>query len=217
MDGLEDVLRASFEFPTVIFTVLALISILLLVLSMLGLDIDGLDGADAGVDALDGAADGLFDSLGIADVPITIVATILSVVAWFVSVLAQMFLLDDVSGWALAGWAVVLGIGAALVALGATMLIAPWLSRAFETKSAISKRDLVGRVAEVRSQTVSDSFGYADVRGDHGGVLRVEIRTSPLSPDRLTDATSGSNVLLVSFDEAHDVFIVGAFPFELDA
>lgn len=211
MDGLGDVLGASFEFPTIIFTVLALLSLSLLLLSTLGLDVDG--GADG---AVDGATDGVLEPLGLADVPFGLLAALLTCIGWLVSVMAQMFLLDGRSGWLLIGLAVFVGIVAAAVALGITALLAPRLAAAFETKSAIAKRDLVGRIAEVRSSRVNDSFGYADVAGDHGGVLRVEVRTSTLSPDKLADTTVGTKVLLVSFDEAQDAFIVGASPFELD-
>jgi hypothetical protein len=208
MDAMGDVLRASLELPTVIFTGLLAVAFGMWLLSLLGvLDIEA-DGAD-------GVLDDALEPLNLSEVPATVLLTLFALAGWFVSVLASVFLLDDRSGTALAMTAVVIGVGAAVVAIGVTLWLAPKLGRMFETAQAPSKRDLLGRIAEIRSETVTETNGRAEARWPDGTVSTIDVRTSPNSAIEPGVFRKGDTALIVDWRSETDDFIVDRVPPEL--
>ena len=206
---MSDVLRASIELPTIIFTALLAIVAFLWLFSLIGvLDIE--------IDAADGLVDDVLEPLNVSEVPTTVVLTVFALAGWFVSVLASVFLLDGRSGTALAVWAVVIGVGAALCALGAVLWLAPKLAVVFVTTTAPSKRALLGRVAEVRSSTVTDTTGRGEATWPDGTASTVDLRTTAGSDVAAGELQRGDRALLVDWDEDTDDFIVGRVPPELD-
>jgi hypothetical protein len=204
-----DVFDASLRFPTVVFTVLFAIVILMWVFALSGiLDVTG---ADAG----EGLFEGALEPFGLDDVPITVVLSILAVLGWFVSVLAQIHLLGNISGTALVVASVLVGVGAGGVGLGLAVVAAPVLGRVFETAEAPSGRELVGRTAEIRSATVTTTSGYADAIWPDGPVSRVEVRVSRHGDVSAGDLHSGDLVLLVDWDEPNNAYTVSRFPADL--
>lgn len=205
---MADVLRASVELPTIVFTAVLAICAAMWLLSLVGvLDIEA--------DAADGLLDDALEPLNLSEVPTTILLTAIGLAGWFASVLASVFLLDSRSGTALAILSLVVGVGAAVFALGVTVWIAPKLGRVFVTQTAPSKRDLLGRIAEVRSATVTESSGRGEATWPDGTVSTVDIRTTSgagLGPGELK---RGDRALLVDWIEATDDFIVDRVPMEL--
>ncbi|MGI9643777.1 MAG: hypothetical protein ACR2O6_00540 [Ilumatobacteraceae bacterium] len=203
-----DVLRASLELPTVIFTGLLAIAAGMWLLSLLGvLDIES--------DATEGALDDVLEPLNVSEVPATVLLTLFALAGWFVSVLASVFLLDDASGTALVLGAIAIGIAAAVAAIAITLWLAPKLARAFATARAPSKRDLLGRLAEIRSETVTETRGRADARWPDDTVSTIDVRTSPNSAIDPGALRKGDSALIIDWVSETDDFIVDRVPPEL--
>lgn len=203
-----DVLRASVELPTIIFTGLLVIVGAMWLLSLIGaLDIE----ADPG----EGLLDDVLEPLHLSEVPSILLLTVVGLAGWFVSVLASVFLLDGRSGGTLVALAIVVGIGSAVAALAITSWIAPQLAVVFQTERAPSKRDLIGRTVEIRSATVDATSGRGEATWPDGTVSTVDLRTTDgasLGPGELS---RGDRALLVDWNEDTDDFIVDHLPTEL--
>ncbi len=196
------------ELPTIIFTAILAVAGAMWVLSLIGaLDIE----ADAG----DGLLDDALEPLNLAEVPTTVMLTIVGLSGWFVSVLASVFLLDDRSGTALVLLSIVIGLVAAGVALWFTSWIGQHLGRAFTTERAPSKRDLLGRTVEIRSATVTETTGRGEATWPDGTVSTVDIRTTNGAGIRSGELQRGDRALLVDWNESTDDFIVDKLPPEL--
>lgn len=201
---MADVLRTSVELPTIVFTAVLAIAALLWLLDLLGV-----------VDTQIEAADGALEPFELTDVPATILLTLFGLAGWFVSVLASVVLLDSRSGTALVVWSLAVGLASTIAALLTVMWLGPRLARVFSTGTIPSQRDLLGRIAEVRSATVTDTSGRGAATWPDGTVSTVDIRTtsgSSLAPGELR---RGDLALLVDWNEATDDFIVDRVPAEL--
>lgn len=211
-----EVLKASVELPTIVFTALLAICACLWLLSLLGvLDVE-IDSADGAIDgALDGALDDILEPLHLTEVPVTILLTVFALAGWFTSVLASVFLLDDRSGVALAALAIGIGSGAAVIGFAFMLWLAPKLARVFGTTYAPSKRDLLGRIAEVRSATVTDTSGRGEATWPDGTVSTVDLRTVAGTAIAAGELKRGDRALLVDWDEESDDFFVDRIPAEL--
>ncbi|MEM9038564.1 MAG: hypothetical protein AAGD33_01585 [Actinomycetota bacterium] len=203
-----EVLRASVELPTIIFTAILAIAAVMWVLSLVG-------ALDVGGDAADGILDDALEPLGASEVPATVLLTIVGLAGWFVSVLASVFLLDGRSGASLVGLSILVGLGAALCSLLITSWLGRRLARVFVTERAPSKRDLLGRIVEVRSSTVTDSTGRGEATWPDGTVSTVDLRTTSGSGLAAGELQRGDRALLVDWREETDDFIVDRLPIEL--
>ena len=205
---MADVLRASVELPTIVFTAILAIVAALWLLSLIG-------AIDIEVDAADGLLDDALEPLNLSEVPATVMLTVFGLAGWFVSVLASVFLLDARSGTALVVMAIVIGLVAALVAVGVVVWIGPKLAVVFVTTTPPSKRDLLGCVAEVRSPTVTETTGRGEATWPDGTVSTVDLRTTPGADIGPGELKRGDLALLVDWDEETDDFVVGKVPAEL--
>jgi hypothetical protein len=203
-----DVLRASVELPTIIFTALLAIAGCMWVLSLVGL-------LDLEVDAADGLFDDALEPLNLSEVPATLLLTVFGLAGWFISVLASVFLLDSKSGTALALWSVGIGIAAALSSLWFVTQVGSKLALIFVTTTAPSKLELLGRIAEVRSATVTETAGRGEATWPDGTVSTVDLRTTAGSGVAPGELKRGDMALLVDWDESTNDFIVGHVPAEL--
>jgi len=203
IEVVRDVLDASVSLPTVIFTVIGLIALILWVISASGvIDADGVDEA----------ASGVLGPLGLAEVPALILLTIIGVAGWAVSVLAHVYVLDRVDGTTFSLLAVAVALLAVAAAGGISMLIGPKLGRAMATTTTFAAADLVGRTAEIRSASVTAERGYADARLADGTTSRVDIRT--IGGDA-PEFRTGDVVLLVQYDPDDNSYLVDEVPPEL--
>ena len=191
-----------------VFTGLLCIAAGLWLLSLIGvLDIEA--------DAADGVLDDVLEPLNLSEVPATIILTVFALAGWFVSVLASVFLLDTRTGSALLILALAVGLGSAAAGLAFTVWIAPAHSRVFITAEAPSKRDLIGRIAEVRSGTVTTTAGRGEAEWPDGTVSTVDIRVNEhvgLAPGELQ---RGDRAFIIEWIEATDDFVVDRVPAEL--
>ena len=172
---MSDVLSASIEFPTLVFTVLLAITACLWLLSLVG-------AIDVEIDAADGLLDDALEPLELSDVPATVLLTVFSLTGWFVSVLTSIFLLgaphEDGGPAVNVAGAIGLGLGAGVVALVFVAWLSPRLALVFVTTTAPSKRELLGRIAEVRSATVTETSGRGEATWPDGTVSTVDLRTA---------------------------------------
>lgn len=205
---MREVLSASIELPTIVFTALLAIAGCLWLLSLAG-------AIDLEIDAADGLLDDALEPLKLSDVPATVLLTVFALAGWFVSVLASVLLLDGRVGTGLVVVSIAIGVGAAIVALGLVRWLSPRLALVFVTTTAPSKRELLGRIAEVRSATVTESTGRGEATWPDGTVSTVDLRTATGTGVAPGELERGDLALIVDWDESSDNFFVGRVPAEL--
>lgn len=233
---MDDFLAASLSFPTVVFTVLLLIALLywvLVIVGALGLDMLDLDqghdgaghgpdvgvdhGADHGGDGGDGDAGhdgdahhghsgeglGLLPTmlwvLKLNSVPMTIVLTMVFFWSWLACHLAMHYVVGYEAHWIAE---VGLFAGALLLSLPLSSVTVRPLAPLFRTHPGQRRAALLGKVVDVDTSYVDDKFGVAKV-DDGGAGLLVQIRCDPPNP-----LTRGQRALVVSYDEAREVYEV---------
>lgn len=205
-----DVLNASVQFPTVVFSGLLIIALVMWILPLLGAEIGGAgDGVDG---AADGAGDGVLESLGITGVPLTIVLTIVGLVGWAVSVPGQLFLVNPVSGAVAFAAGAGVFVAATAASWAVSRAVGPTLARRLEPALAPNAVDLVGRTVEVRSHSVGPEHGYGDARTADGTSVRIDIRTRPDHSEKSVTFGNGDTVLIIDYDNDHRSYIVDQLP-----
>jgi hypothetical protein len=209
----NQLLDASVQFPTVVFTIglgICLVYWVFVLLGALDIDLfgDAVGGAKGGAEGLKGIkvdhdvdGGGFWHSLGLATVPITISVSVIMLVCWIASLLAMRYGGSTIGN--LAGWlpAVVL---LAVVIIGiplAGVLVRP-LGPVFEIKQGKSNRDYVGHTCTITTGRVDDDFGQATVE-DGGTVLVIPVRC-----DRKDVLARGSKALIIDFDDARNAYLV---------
>lgn len=207
---MNDFLTAALGLPTLIFTVGLVLVVAYWVLVILG----GIDSElfGGGGDATDGIELGggggpvsrLIDALGITTVPSTVVLSFVVLFSWFFS----LALSEVVDGWALTGAASLLaGIGVVVVALSLSLPLTALAARPFRGlfvhTPAAMRRSLVGKLCTVRTGSVSDSFGQAEIADEEGASLLVQVRCPEAN-----DLGAGDLALIYAYDDDDEVFIV---------
>ena len=155
------------------------------------------------------------EPLHLSEVPSIILFTIFALAGWFVSVLASVFLLDNRSGTALLVLSLTVGLVASVAAVAVTAWLAPILGRIFVTAQAPSKRDLIGRIAEIRSGTVTDTAGRAEAEWPDGTVSTIDVRVTSGVGLPSGELKKGDRALIVEWLDDTDDFIVDRIPAEL--
>ena len=200
--------RASIELPTVIFTGLLALVAGIWAISLLG--VLELDSTGDG-----GLLDEVLEPANLSEVPITVLLTIFALAGWLVSVLASVFLLGDRSGTGLVVLSVVVGLVGVAAGTFSTILIGPTLRRFSATATAPSKRDLVGRIAEIRSETVTERSGRAEAAWPDGTVSTIDVRVTKYVSLRPGELRRGDRAFIVEWIDDTDDFIVDRVPAEL--
>ncbi len=170
-------------FPTVVFSLALIVVVLFWGLAIIGVvDIDVFDldiEIDAETDASGvGPLAGLLLRFGLGGVPVTIVVSVLVLLAWLICYFASAYLLSWLPGgwlYTLAG-AVVLAACVAIAFPITAMSLRP-MKDLFRGETATLNTELVGRQCEVRSLEVTDSFGQGNV-ADGGAGLLINIRAA---------------------------------------
>lgn len=190
-----DFVGAALGFPAVVFSCALLVVIGYWVFVLLGAaDLDVFDYDTSGI--------------GLAGIPVTVVASLMIAVAWFVS-LAGTVLLDrvDVPGVALALLSVaVLVIAVACAWLVARLLLLP-LRRLLPSGQEPSRADFVGLTCVVRTGRVGTDFGQAEVTAQDGSSAIVQVRQT--GTDQLI---AGSTALIYDYDVNGEFFWVTPLP-----
>jgi hypothetical protein len=216
-----NLLEASAQFPTVVFTIglgVAVIYWLFVLLGALDIDMFGdAEGAAKGVgDALTGGAKGgaeglkgikldaddaggggLWAGLGLSKVPITISVSVIFLVCWVLSLGAMHYLSSE------AAWVSAMVLpGALIVGLPISGLLVRPLGHVFELKEGKSNKDYVGHTCTITTGRVDDGFGQATVE-DGGTVLVIPVRC-----DRSDVLARGDKALIIDFDTGRQAYVV---------
>ena len=174
------------SFPTVLFTILLVISVLYWAGAVLGfvdleiIDVD-FDALDLNADSPHTVADtlaGLVLKYGLAGVPLTISLSILTLVGWLVSYYTVHFL-GPIMDIALIRYPLGLVIFLGAVYIGARLaglLIKP-LKPLFEKATQETVKHVVGRTGVVRTSRVDKEFGEINVE-DGGAGLILKVRAT---------------------------------------
>ncbi|MFJ7218869.1 hypothetical protein [Amycolatopsis sp. NPDC098790] len=180
---------AALAFPAVLFSFLLVVVIGYWGLALLGV----LDVEDGDI--------GFFGG-----VPLSISLSLLVAFSWFLSLVGTV-LIEGAALRVLLGFVVLL---AALVggALGTRLVIVP-LRRVFAGAEP-TRQDFVGRVAVVRTSSVTEDFGQAEAAAADGSSAIVQIRLAGEG-----NLGVGSRVVLYDYDSAGEFFWVS--PLELEA
>ena len=208
-EGMDPFYENVTSFPTVIFTIVLGVSLLFWLIAILGLvDMDFLDvdadvgdvgDADIGVEGLGG----ILMKFGLNGVPLTIVISIMALIGWVISYVAVALINPLVPGRVLE---FVVGIPIFLAtiyfsAIITAVLIKP-LRTLFKKMEAPSIKNVLGRIAVVRSSRVDNGFGEAIVEdGGAGLLLRVRTRGEE-------KFAKGDKVVLLEHDETTGIYYV---------
>jgi len=201
---MSELWTASLQFPTVVFTIalgIALVYWLFVLLGALDIDLFGgehLDGHDGGHD-LDVDADGMWHSLGLGSVPLTISISTILLVAYCACLLAMHYLA--------ASWLPLVALpGALLLAFPIAGVIVRPLGSIFEIQEGRSRHQYIGHVCTILTGPVDDTFGDATI--DDGGTrLTVQVRSeSKPGLDR------GDKALIIEFDSERHAYLVEPAP-----
>ncbi|MGB3441306.1 MAG: hypothetical protein WBA97_21350 [Actinophytocola sp.] len=160
-----DFVDAALSFPAAVFSFLlaaVLIYWLLVLLGTLDIEIGDLD---------------VGDGLGLGGVPVTVTASVLVVVSWFVSLVGGVVAAGLGLG---APVTMVFGGGVLLVALicgvYAARLVAVPLRKLYAPGGEASRNDFVGRECVIRTGQVTGEFGQAEVSSADGSTAIVQVR-----------------------------------------
>lgn len=221
-----NLLDVALRSPTIVFTIalgIAMVYWLFVLLGALDIDLFGHDagdlggghdvgdvggGHDAGGDAdgghdADGDADGggVWHALGLGTVPITISVSFIVLVAWVTCLLGSRYVVTDAGAlrWLLLPAALV-------VALPLAALLVRPLAPVFEIKEGKTHADYIGSVCTITSNTVDDSFGFADI-ADGGSIVQIAVRA-----DAAHKLVRGDKALVIDFDPDRRVFAVEPSP-----
>jgi hypothetical protein len=225
----NELVEASLQFPTVVFTIvlgIVLVYWLFVLLGALDIDLFGGDvhvdvagaakgigdvltgGAKGGAEALHGHADAGADVDGDLDggglwhgLGLGDVPVTISVsLIVMLSWCGSLLVMHYVAGTA--GWqrAVVLVV-AIIIALPIAALLVRPLVPVFAVKAGKSNADYVGHICTVTTGSVDDKFGQATVE-DGGTVLMIQVRCERGKLAR------GDTALIIEFDQARQAYVV---------
>lgn len=190
-EGMNPFYQTISSFPTVIFSILLVIVVFYWLVAVLGfVDLDVLDFDIPDIEtelSSSHSADtttpdvlaGLLIKFGLNGVPVTIVVSFVTVIAWFFSYFSMYFLPTFLSEGILH---YVIGLPVFFIALTIAVFITAILIKPlrpfFKAATLQSKKHIVGQVAVVRSSVVNDKSGEA-VLNSAGADLVLKVRSGP--------------------------------------
>lgn len=198
---MDEILRALTTFPTLAWAFPAGACVLIWLVAQLGVGGDADGNGDAGGEH----HGGMWEALGLGNVPLTLAATLVAISGWFTSFTLELFTGGWLRGLAGDGLAAIaftmLSLLAALfLASRATRLLAPL----FIIHSQHGQAHLIGLTATVTSGTVSADFGTATVPAPDG--------TGPLLLNVIADDgrayRQGDAVVILDHDPVKNLYRV---------
>ena len=191
-------LDVALDFPTVLFSFLLVVVIAYWVLVLMGL-------ANVEDDVEGGTASGGFlAGLGLGGPPVSVVISLLIVLAWFAS-LAGRVLLDRLGFGARTLLLLCLGllVLALLCAWLITRLLIAPLRRVFPSGPEASRSAFIGALCVIRTGRVTTTFGQAEVTALDGSSAVIQVRQAGNEP-----LGSGSRALIYDYDAVGEFFWV---------
>ncbi|ABC27875.1 conserved hypothetical protein [Hahella chejuensis KCTC 2396] len=203
---MEAYLATIFSFPTVVFTVLLGIVVCYWILAIIGLlDLDPFD-LDLDLDVADaqGLA-GLMVTLGLTGVPLPLVLSFLAMYGWLLTYFVSLYILIPMFGGVIL---YIAGAGVIAIAFGISILLTaksirplrPLFRKAYGTASA--KVVVIGRTGTVRSGSISETFGEAEITID-GAHLILKVRG-----EAGLNLKRGDKVIFIKYLEAENAYQV---------
>ena len=185
-----DFIDAALSFPAVLFTFLLAVVVIYWLLVLIGtLDVE--------IGDLD-----LGDGLGLGGVPVTVTASVLTTVAWFVSLVGTVLV-----GGLSTQPRMLVGLGVLVIALVAGLyaarLVAMPLRRLYVTGGSASRNDFVGRECVIRTGRVTGDFGQAEVTAQDGSSAIIQVRQTGEHP-----LANGHRALIFDYDTDGEFFWV---------
>jgi hypothetical protein len=196
---------AAVGFPAVLFSFMLVVVVLYWLLVLVGADLDLLDDGGA-------AGGGVTDTLGIGGVPLMIVLSMWITLSWLLAMIGTI-LLGAFGAGGVVG--VLLGIAVLLVALlggllGTRLVVVP-IRRALPAAAEPTRSDFVGRTCVIRTGTVTETFGQAEITSDDGSSAIIQVRRPAEMSDR-GPLRSGSQALIFDYDAGREIFWVDLAP-----
>lgn len=196
---------AAVGFPAVLFSFMLVVVVLYWLLVLVGADLDLLDDGGA-------AGGGVADTLGIGGVPLMIVLSMWITLSWLLAMVGTI-LLGAFGAGGVVG--VLLGVAVLLVAtlgglLGTRLVVVP-IRRALPAAAAPTRSDFVGRTCVIRTGTVTETFGQAEITSDDGSSAVIQVRRPAEMSDR-GPLRSGSQALIFDYDADREIFWVDLAP-----
>ncbi len=207
---MEPFLHALIALPTGLYSALLALVLIYWLFVILGFfDID-LFGADIDLEGAplwrgDTLA-GMMAALGLTGVPIAIIFSFVVLIAWLLSLLANLYLLPWLPGpfGGMAGLAV--GIAAFVIALPLAGRAVVPLRPFFAVHGADSKQTLVGKLCTLTSGSVGQTHGQA--RYEQGGNDLILSVTCHIEENGLK---RGDPLLIIDYDSAADTYAVAPY------
>lgn len=184
---------AALGFPAVLFSFLLIVVIGYWVLALLGaVEADGF------------GPDGAGFLSGFSGVPLALSLSLLVAFTWFLS-LAGTVLIDRLPQSAAIRYGLGTGVLFAALLLGTlvTRVIVVPLRQVFSTSAEPTRLDFVGRAGVIRTSSVTDDFGQAEVTAADGSSAIVHVRQAGEGNLR-----AGSRVVLYDYDSEGEFFWV---------
>lgn len=201
---MNDFLTTVLTFPTLVYSIVLAVCVAYWLLAATGLmHHDGAAFGDAHVDHTHaGDLAGLLGKLGLAGVPIMVIATVVSFFGWVVAYYAQLLVLDHlhVSMRILLGIAV--DVAALVPGLLATSIVLRPVSRWILKLRPPVEPTLLGRAGTVATPSVDDAYGQATVE-DGGAGLVLQIRSTDSGRFK-----RGDRVVLIEYLDAQHAYRV---------
>lgn len=198
-------LHIALSFPTVVFSLLLAVAVFYWLMAMIGLiDLEILNFAPMpdGMDLDVGGFAGLLMKWGLDGVPVTLIATGFIFFGWLITYFVDLFLLQHL-GTGLVRYVLGSGLllGAVIVAMPVTGLALRPLSPLFVKLKPTDSESLLGKIAIVRSPTVTQTQGTANLE-DGGAGLVLQVRADPDQFSR------GDEVVLVEYLDLQNAYRV---------
>ena len=209
----------AFSFPAVVFTASTIFFLgFWTVSTVIGAGMNALDDFDLDFDAdsdieVDGGSDVDIDAdssggllraalefLGVTGMPLLISINLLSLFSWVIVMIGVTVLggSDASVGWLLG---IPLLIGSFLAGGFLTGRLAKRFAHVFVPTQALRRRQLVGSVCTITTQSVTSTFGQAEVRDEEGGSLLVQVRCA-----KENDLRAGDRALIFDLDADAGIF-----------
>lgn len=206
---MSEFLGAALAFPAVLFSFALVVVIVYWLIVLVGAaEVDALDGGEGVASgSSSGGFAGAFAALRLEGVPVTIVLSLLTAIAWFVS-LAGAALFDSVILRTL-----VLPV-ALFTSWSVTWVLIRPLRHLSPGEVGISRNDFIGRVCVIRTSWVNTDFGQAEVASDDGSTAIIQVRNEDESA--AGSLVSGSSALIFDYDIEGEFFRVAPFDAALD-
>lgn len=201
---MNEFLLTALTFPTVVPGVLLAVCVLYWLVAATGLvdgnSVDALSGGEGDVGDLSGAA-AMLAKVGLAGVPLTVVATVLCFTTWFGTYFAQLLVLRHLPD----GMRVLAGIGTLLAmlvpAVATTSLLLRPVGRGL-ARLRPAEPSLLGRTGVVITSAVSGDFGRVAV-DDGGAGLVLQVRHDDAHP-----LARGDRVVLIEYLDGEHAYRV---------